>query len=111
MDLAVSLLLYHESLYHKQKSDISYLKTSRAIDVEIHSRALLAAVVCWPVSDSVGTTSSCSLLSSVIPSDVQFTLINLEYHCIVFIETVELPMQITPAFLAFHTHGVYIQKR
>ena len=29
------------------KSDISYLKTSRAFDVQIHSRALLAAVVCW----------------------------------------------------------------
>jgi len=29
------------------KSDISHLKTSRAFDVQIHSRALLAAVVCW----------------------------------------------------------------
>jgi len=31
----------------QNKSDISYLKTSRAFDIEIHSRALLAAVVCW----------------------------------------------------------------
>jgi len=31
----------------KNKSDISYLKTSRAFDVQIHSRALLAAVACW----------------------------------------------------------------
>ena len=29
------------------KSDISYLKTSWAFDVQIYSRALLAAVVCW----------------------------------------------------------------
>jgi len=29
------------------KSDISYLKTSRAFDVLIHSRALLAAILCW----------------------------------------------------------------
>ena len=41
------------------KSDISYLKTSRAFDVLIHSSQTLL------VSDSVGTTSSCSLLSGV----------------------------------------------
>jgi len=28
------------------KSDISYLKTSQAFDVPIHSRALLAAILC-----------------------------------------------------------------
>jgi len=28
------------------KSDISYLKTSRAFDVPIHTRALLAAILC-----------------------------------------------------------------
>ena len=37
--------ILHQLLLNK--SDISYLKTSRAFDVEIHSRALLAAVVCW----------------------------------------------------------------
>jgi len=31
----------------QNKSDISYLKTSRAFDVPIHSRALLAAILCW----------------------------------------------------------------
>jgi len=29
------------------KSDISYLKTSRVLDVLIHSRALLVAILCW----------------------------------------------------------------
>ena len=28
-------------------SDISFLKTSRAFDIQLHSRALLAAVVYW----------------------------------------------------------------
>ena len=31
----------------KKKSDISYLKTSQASNVPIHSRALLAAILCW----------------------------------------------------------------
>jgi len=29
-----------------KRSDISYLKTSRAFDVLIHSRALLAGILC-----------------------------------------------------------------
>ena len=29
------------------KSDISYLKTSQAFDILIHSRALLADILCW----------------------------------------------------------------
>jgi len=37
----------YKSGFCGNKSDISYLKTSRAFDVQIHSRALLAAVVCW----------------------------------------------------------------
>ena len=32
---------------NKDKSDISYLKNSRAFDIPIHSRALLAAILCW----------------------------------------------------------------
>jgi len=39
------------------KSDISYLKNSRAFDVLIYSSQTLL------VSDSVGTTSSCLLLA------------------------------------------------
>jgi len=31
----------------RNKSDISYLKTSRPFDILIHSRALLAAILCW----------------------------------------------------------------
>ena len=42
----------------------SYLKTSWAFDIPIHSRALLAAILCWLNSDSVGITTSCSLLTS-----------------------------------------------
>ena len=38
-------------------------KTSRAFDILIHSRALLAARHSVLVSDSVGITSSCSLLA------------------------------------------------
>ena len=36
--------------HYINKSDISYLKTSQAFDVQIHSRALLAAVVYWLVT-------------------------------------------------------------
>jgi len=44
-------LVYCIKIYWiRNKSDISYLKTSRAFDVQIHSRAFLAAVVCWLVT-------------------------------------------------------------
>ena len=48
---------------NKNKSDISYIKTSRAFNVPIHSRALLAAILCC-FSDSVDIMSSCSFLVS-----------------------------------------------
>jgi len=32
------------------KSDIPYLKNSQALDVPIHTRALLAAILCWSVT-------------------------------------------------------------
>ena len=40
---------------NKDKSDISYLKTSPAFNVPIHSKALLAAILCWLASDSVAS--------------------------------------------------------
>jgi len=43
---------YNQSLktYRPNKSDISYLKISRLFNVPIHSRALLAAILCWLVT-------------------------------------------------------------
>ena len=35
---------------NKDKSDISYLKTSWAFNIPIHSRALLAVILCWLVT-------------------------------------------------------------
>ena len=49
--------------FQYNKSDISYLKTSQPLDIPIYSRALLAAIISLLVTDSVGITSSCSLLS------------------------------------------------
>jgi len=40
-------VLFFTSVLVKNKSDIPYLKTSRAFDIQIHSRALLAAIPCW----------------------------------------------------------------
>ena len=60
--------------FHSNKSDISYLKTSRAFDVLIHSSQTLL------VSDSVGTTSSCSLLA--FPLSLSLALLRL--HCLCF---------------------------
>ena len=40
-------LLVEEVQWNKDKIDISYLKTNRAFDIPIHSRALLAAIFCW----------------------------------------------------------------
>ena len=34
----------------RDKSDISYLKASWAFNIPIHSRALLAAILCWLVT-------------------------------------------------------------
>jgi len=58
----------------RNKSDISYLKTSRAFDVLIHSSQTLL------VSDSVGTMSSCSLLA--FPLSV--SLASSRLHCLCF---------------------------
>jgi len=58
--------------YSLSKSDSSYLKTSRAFDIPIHSRALLAAIPSRLVIDSVGITSGDSALSQ--PRVVAFTL-------------------------------------
>jgi len=50
----------HKAGCYLNKSDISYLKTSRAFDVLIHSSQTLL------VSDSVGTTGSYSLLALLL---------------------------------------------
>ena len=34
----------------RNKSDVSYLKTCQPFDIPIHSRALLAAILCWLVT-------------------------------------------------------------
>jgi len=41
------LYIYMYMYICKSKSDISYLKASWAFDILIHSRALLAAILCW----------------------------------------------------------------
>ena len=54
----------HEGSVKHNRSDTYFMsKTSRAFDVLIHSRALLAARHSLLVSDSVGIMSSCSLLA------------------------------------------------
>jgi len=65
------------------KSDISYPKTSLAFDVLIHSRALLAAQHSLLVGDSVGITSSCSLLA--FPLSVNLTSLCL--RCLYYSRT------------------------
>ena len=46
----------------RKKSDISYLKTSRAFDIPIHSRVLLAAILSW-LATLQASRSSYSLLA------------------------------------------------
>ena len=58
----------------KNKSDISYLKTSRSFDVLIHSSQTLL------VSDTVGTTSSCSLLAFLL----SVSLVSSRIRCLCF---------------------------
>jgi len=55
------------------------LKTSRAFNVLIHSKALLAGTHSLLVSNSVGITSSCSLLA--FPLSVSLVLLRLCCLC------------------------------
>jgi len=60
---------------YKTTQDISYLKNSWALNIPIHSKALLEAILCWLVHDSVGITSSFLLL--VFPLSVSLALLRL----------------------------------
>jgi len=47
------------SKHWSNKSDISYLKTRQAFDVLIHSRVLLAAILCWLVTLQAPRVAAC----------------------------------------------------
>ena len=52
--------------FRKNKSDISYLKTSWAFNVPIHSRDLLAAILCWLATPRVAACFWCFCFQSTL---------------------------------------------